>query len=84
LWWVQLMKLPTVQLSPFSLTSSFLGPNIPLSTLFTITLSVCSYPNVTDQVSHPYKTNDRIMVLYILTFTFTNSRREDRKLWTQW
>jgi hypothetical protein len=25
--------------------------------------------NVTAQVSHPYKTNGRIMVLYILTFT---------------
>jgi hypothetical protein len=25
---------------------------------------------VRDQVSHPYKTTGRIMVLYILTFTF--------------
>jgi hypothetical protein len=25
---------------------------------------------VTDQVSHPYKTTARIMVLYILTLTF--------------
>jgi hypothetical protein len=33
---------------------------------------------VRDQVSHPYKTTGRIMVLYILTFTFLDSRREDK------
>jgi hypothetical protein len=34
LWWVQIMKLPTVQLSPFfRYISSLLGPNILLSTL---------------------------------------------------
>jgi hypothetical protein len=32
-----------------------------------------------DQVSHPYKTTGRIMVLYILTFTFLESRRTRRK-----
>jgi hypothetical protein len=29
--------------------------------------------SVRDQVSHPYKTTGRIMVLYILTFTFLDS-----------
>jgi hypothetical protein len=53
-------------------TSSLLCPNIPLSTLFSNTLSLCSSLNVTDQVSHPYKTTGRIMVLYILTFKFYN------------
>jgi hypothetical protein len=24
------------------------------------------------------------MVLYILTFTFLDSRREDKRLWTKW
>jgi hypothetical protein len=33
---------------------------------------------VKDQVSHPYKTTGRITVLYILTFTFLDSRREDK------
>jgi hypothetical protein len=33
-----------------------------------------------DQVSHPYKTTGRIMVLYILTFAFLDSRRDDKKL----
>ena len=36
-------------------TSSFLGPNILLSTLFSNTLSFLSSGNVSDQVSHPYK-----------------------------
>jgi hypothetical protein len=39
---------------------------------------------VRDQVSHPYKTTGRIMVLYIPTFTILNSRREDKRLWTEW
>jgi hypothetical protein len=37
-----------------------------------------------DQVSHPYKTTDRIMVLYILIFTFLDSRQDDKRLWTKW
>jgi len=45
-------------------TSSLLGPNILLNTLFSNTLSLCSSLNVSDQVSHPYKTNDKIIVLY--------------------
>jgi hypothetical protein len=30
---------------------------MPVSTLFSNTLSLCSSLNVTDQVSHPYKTD---------------------------
>jgi hypothetical protein len=37
---------------------------------------------VRDQVSHPYKTTGRIIVLYILTFTFLDSRRDDKRLIT--
>ena len=37
-------------------TSSFLGPNILRNTLFSNTLSFLSSRNVSDQVSHPYKT----------------------------
>jgi phosphate starvation-inducible membrane PsiE len=51
-------------------TSSLLVPNILLRTLFSNTLSLCSSLSVRDQVSHPYKTTGRIMILYILTFTF--------------
>jgi hypothetical protein len=44
-------------------TSSLLGPNIFLSTLFSNTHSLRSSHNVSDQVSHPYKTGI-ITVLY--------------------
>jgi hypothetical protein len=37
-------------------TSSLLGPNILLNTLFSNTLSLRSSLNVSDQVSHPYNT----------------------------
>ena len=46
-------------------TSSLLGTNILLSTLFSNTLSSLSSHNVSDQVSHPYKTTGKIIVLYI-------------------
>jgi len=49
-------------------TSSLLGPNILLNTLFSNTLSFLSSRNVSDQVSHPYKTTGKIIVLYILIF----------------
>jgi hypothetical protein len=65
-------------------TSSLLGPNILLRTLFSNTLSLCSSLSVRDQVSHPYKTTGRIMVLYILTFMFLDRRRDDKRLWTEW
>jgi hypothetical protein len=49
-------------------TSYLFGPNIILSTLFWNTLSLCSSLNVRNQVSHPYRTTDRIILLYILCF----------------
>jgi hypothetical protein len=47
-------------------TPSFFGPNILLSTLFSNTLSLCSFLNVRDQVLHPYRTTGKIIDLYIL------------------
>jgi len=44
-------------------TSSLLVPNIPLNTLFSNTLSQRSFLNVSDQVSHPYKTTGKIIIL---------------------
>ena len=46
-----------------TVTSSLLVPNILFSTLFSNTLSLHSSLNVSDQVSHPYKTTDKIIVL---------------------
>ena len=45
-------------------TSFLLGPNILLNTLFSNTLSFLSSRRVNDQVSHPYKTTGKIIVLY--------------------
>jgi hypothetical protein len=38
--------------------------------VFSNTPSLYSCLNVKDRVSHPYKTTDKIIVLYILIFTF--------------
>ena len=51
-------------------TSSLLGPNILLNTMFSNTLCFLSSRSVNDQVSHPYKTTGKIIVLYILIFNF--------------
>jgi len=48
------------------LTSSRLGPNILLNTMFSDTLSLLSSRSVNDQVSHPYKTTGKFRVPYIL------------------
>ena len=47
-------------------TSSLLGPNILLNTIFSNTLSFLSSLAVSDQASHPYKTTGKIIVLCIL------------------
>ena len=51
-------------------TSSLLGPNTLLNTLFSNTLSLRSSLNVSDQVSHQYRTTGKIIVLYIFIFWF--------------
>ena len=48
--------------------SSLLGPNILLSTLFSNTLRLRSSLNVSDHVSHPYKTTGKITFLYISVY----------------
>jgi hypothetical protein len=55
---------------------SFLGLNILHSTPFSNALSLCYSLNARDQVSHPYRTMDKITVLYILIFTFLESRQD--------
>jgi len=54
-------------------TSSLLGPNILLTTLFSNNLSLRSSLNVSDQISHRYKITVKIRVLHILIFKFLNS-----------
>jgi hypothetical protein len=47
----------------YCVTSSLLGPNTLLNTLFSNTISLRSSLNVSDQVSHPYKTTGKILVV---------------------
>ena len=64
-------------------TSSLLGPNILLNTMFSNTLSFLSSSNVSNQVSHPCKTTGKIIVLCILIFKFLNSNLEDKRQYCQ-
>jgi hypothetical protein len=57
------------------MTSFFFSPNILLSILFPNTPSLCSSLNVRDQVSHPCRPIGKIIVLYILIFTFQQQAR---------
>ena len=55
-------------------TSSLIGPNILLSTLFSHPLNLHSSLSASYQVSHPCKTTDKSIFLYILIFLFLGSK----------
>jgi Na+-translocating ferredoxin:NAD+ oxidoreductase RnfA subunit len=61
------MKFLVMQLLHPCLTSSFLGLSI---LLFSDSLSSCSSFKVRDQVLHPCKTREKIIVFYILIIMF--------------
>jgi hypothetical protein len=68
----------TWQIVQATVTSSVLCPNILPSTL-----SLCFFHNIKDQVSDPYRTTVKIIVLYIQIFMFLDSRWEDKRFWTE-
>ena len=67
-----------------SFTSSLLGPNILLCSLFSNTLSLRSSLNISYQVSHTYRTTGEIVILYILIFKFFDSNLEDKRFCIEW
>jgi phosphate starvation-inducible membrane PsiE len=60
-------------------TLSLLVTNILFNNLFSNTLSLHSSLNVSEQVSHPYKTIGKIIVLCIFIFKFLDSKLEDKR-----
>jgi hypothetical protein len=72
-----LYNLPSLHLSSVQIFSS-----TPCSQ--TTSVYVCFSLNARDQVSHPYRTTGKIIILHILIFMFSDSRGEDKRFWTEW
>ena len=71
MWWgVQVIKLLIVLVSPFFFYLYPLRPKYSPQHTILKHLSLHSSLNLSDQVSHPYKTTGTIIVLYILFFIF--------------
>ena len=77
------LSSPLCSFLHFPVSLFLLGPNILLCTLLSNTLSLCSSRNVSDQVSHPYKTTGKIIVLYILFLIFLDCELEDKRFCTE-
>jgi lipid-A-disaccharide synthase-like uncharacterized protein len=69
-WGVQILKLLVVQFLQSHFTASLSVPGIFFSTLFSNSVSLCSFLNFRDEVWRPCKTAGRIMVLYNLILCF--------------
>ena len=71
---------PTSHFLKIHLTSSLLGPNILLSTLFSNTLSLRSSLNVSNEFAHLYTTTKyEIIALYIFLYLFLFSTLQDKR-----
>jgi hypothetical protein len=64
------MKLSSMNFFHSPALSSLVGPDNLTSTLLSDTLNLNSSLRVRDQISHPHKTTNKIMVPYILLFRF--------------
>jgi hypothetical protein len=73
---VQIMKLIVRSFPPASCFSLWLH-NILFSILFSGTFSLYCSLRMRDEVSHPYTTTGRIIVLYTITFRYLGRRWKD-------
>jgi len=83
-WEVQIFSPSLCSFLHSPVTSFLLGPNILLSALFSNTVTWLTSPNVSDQVSHPYKTTGKVIVVYTLIFKFLDSKLEDKIFRIEW
>jgi len=67
------MKLPTMKFSPVSCCKD---PSVFPSSLLPNTLRLCDSLSLRDQVSHPYKTTSKIVVLFTRILIFLLTRRK--------
>jgi hypothetical protein len=76
IWWgVQIIKPLLCSFLPSPITSYLLRPNIIVNTLFSNTLSLRSSLYVSNHVSHPYNTTDKILLIFI----FLDIKLEDKR-----
>jgi hypothetical protein len=61
-------------------TSSLLGPNIHLSTLFSNTFNQSPSLNFSDQLSHPYKTRQNFSSVCLNNYHALVGKLEDKKI----
>jgi hypothetical protein len=75
---VQVIKLLIILVSPFFFYLCPFRPKYSPQHTILKHLSLHSSLNLSDQVSHPYKTTGKIIVLYIFFFIFLNNILEDK------
>ena len=83
-WRLRIIKLLVMYFSPLSNYLFPLRPKYSPQHLFSNTFSLRSSLNLSDQVSHPYKTRGDIIVLCVLISVFFNRKLEYKRFCAQW
>jgi hypothetical protein len=78
------MELLIMQFSPSSCHFICHRSKYSPQHLFRNIPNLCPSLNVRNLISHPYKTIGNITVLYILIFTFLDSKQENKRFGITW